>query len=132
MSTCAAALPSRGASHSGEREERRIALLGYDSAGRFRNMTTIAITVLAAIALAGPSLSVADGKPANTGSKPSSYTPQPRTNNHIYGAPIQSPIVGHAKASGHKHARRKASTSATTRDATKAPVHHNGKTPAVR
>jgi hypothetical protein len=129
---CGAAAPSRGASHSGEREERRIALLGYDSAGRFRKMTTIAITVLAAIALAGPSLSVADGKPANTGSKPSSYTPQPRTNNHIYGAPIQSPIVGHAKASRHKHARRKASTSATTRDATKAPVHHNGKTPAVR
>jgi hypothetical protein len=95
-------------------------------------MTTIAITVLAAIVLAGPSLSLANGKPANTGSKPSSYTPQPRSKSHIYGAPIQSPIVGQAKASRHKHARRKASTSATTRDATKAPVHHNGKTPAHR
>jgi hypothetical protein len=71
-------------------------------------MTTIAITVLAAIALAGPSLSVADGKPTNTGSKPSSYTPQPHTSHHIYGAPIQAPIVGHVKASRHKHARSKA------------------------
>jgi hypothetical protein len=95
-------------------------------------MTTIAITVLAAIALAGPSLSVADGRPTNTGSKPSSYTPQPRTNHHVYGAPIQSPIVGHAAASHRKHARRKASTSATTRDATEAPVPHSGKVPAHR
>jgi hypothetical protein len=93
-------------------------------------MTTIAITVLAAIALAGPSLSVADGKSTNTGSKPSSYTPQPRTKHHIYGAPIQSPIVGHAKASRHAHS--KASTSASTRDATKAPVQHTGKAPAHR
>jgi hypothetical protein len=95
-------------------------------------MTTIAITVLAAIALAGPSLSVADGKSTNTGSKPSSYTPQPRTKHHIYGAPIQSPIVGHAKASRHNHAQSKASTSASTRHATKAPVQHNGKAPAHR
>jgi hypothetical protein len=95
-------------------------------------MRTIAITVFAALALAGPSLSVADGKPTNTGSKPSSYTPQPRTKHHIYGAPIQSPIVGHAKASRHNHALRKASTSASTRDAKKAPVQHNGKAPAHR
>jgi hypothetical protein len=93
-------------------------------------MKTIAITVLTAIALAGPSLSVADGKATNSCSKPSSYTPQPRTKRHIYGAPIQSPIVGHAKASRHAHS--KASTSASTRDATKAPVQHTGKAPAHR
>jgi hypothetical protein len=96
-------------------------------------MTTIAITVLAAIALAGPSLSVADGRSTNTGSKPSSYTPQPRTKHHIYGAPIQSPIAGHAMASRHNHALRKASASVSTRrDATKAPVQHNGNAPPHR
>jgi len=82
-------------------------------------MTTIAITMLAAIALAGPSLSVADGKPPDSGSKPSSYTPQPHTNRHIYGAPIQPAIVGHANTSRHKHAKRKA-TSATSHGAMKA------------
>lgn len=88
-------------------------------------MTTIAFTVLAAITLAAPTLSVADGRPTDSVSKPNSYAPQPRTKRHIYGAPIQPPIVGHAKASHHNHAHKKASMSATTHDAVEVPAHHD-------
>ena len=78
-------------------------------------MTKIPIAVLAAIMLAAPTLSVAGGKPTDSGSKPSSYAPQPRTNHHIYGAPIGRPILGHAKASHRKQAQKNASTRANSR-----------------
>ena len=88
-------------------------------------MTKIAITVLAAITLAGSTVSVASGEPIDSGSKPSSFAPQPHSNDHIYGAPIGPPIVGHAKASHHNHVQKKRSTSAKTRDAQKAHVRHH-------
>jgi hypothetical protein len=83
-------------------------------------MTKIAKTMLAAITLAGPTVSVASGEPFHSGSKPSSFTPQPHSNNHIYGAPIERPIVGHAKPSHHNQVQTKRSTSPKTRDARKA------------
>ena len=61
-------------------------------------MKTIAITVLAAVALAGPALAVSDGKPGDARTKPSSFVPHPRSNRHVYGTPIQPPIVGRAKS----------------------------------
>jgi len=67
---------------------------------------TFPMSGLVAILIAGPSLSVAASKPANPVSKPNSYVPQPSTANHIYGAPIARPIIGHAKASHHKHTRK--------------------------
>ena len=86
-------------------------------------VTKIAIPVLAAIMLAGSTVSLASGGPA----KPSSFAPQPHSNDHIYGAPIGQPIVGHSKASYHNHVQKKRSTSAKTRDAQRAHVrHHNG------
>lgn len=88
-------------------------------------MTNIAITVLAAITLAGSTVSVASGEPIHSGSKPSSFAPQPHSNDHIYGAPIEPPIVGHARASHHNHVQKKRSTSAKTRDAQKAHVRHH-------
>jgi len=88
-------------------------------------MTNIAITVLAAITLAGSAVSAASGEPIASGSKASSYAPQPHSNDHIYGAPIDPPIVGHAKASHHNHVQKKRSTSAKTRDAQRAHVHHH-------
>jgi hypothetical protein len=88
-------------------------------------MTKIAITVLAAITLAGSTVSVASGEPIDSGSKPSSFAPQPHSNDHIYGAPIEPPIVGHAKASHHNHVQKQRSTSAMTRDAQKAHVRHH-------
>jgi hypothetical protein len=87
----------------------------HDNFGKWlggRNMRTIAITVLAAVTLAGPPLSVAGNNPTDRCGKPNSYIPRPHTNHHVYGAPIQSPIVGHAKTFHHKHAPKQQSSSA--------------------
>jgi hypothetical protein len=73
-------------------------------------MTKFAIAILAVVSLVQPALSVA-------GDKPSSYVPHPHTNHHVYGAPIQTPILGHTKASHHKPTPKKRSSSATNRDA---------------
>jgi hypothetical protein len=51
-------------------------------------VTKIAITVVAAITLAGSTVSVASGEPIDSGSMPRSFAPQPHSNDHIYGAPI--------------------------------------------
>ncbi len=80
-------------------------------------MTKFAITVLAALTLAQPALSVAGDKPAGSGAKTNSYVPHPHRTHHVYGAPIQPAIVGHAKTSHHKHAPKKRSSSAANRDA---------------
>jgi hypothetical protein len=85
-------------------------------------MTKIAITVLAAITLVGSMVSVASGEPLNSGSKPNSFAPQHHSNNHIYGAPIERPIVGHAKASHHNQVQKRQSTSPKISDAQKAHV----------
>jgi hypothetical protein len=75
-------------------------------------MTKFAITVLIAVTLVQPALSVAGDKPTDSAAKPNSFVPHPHTNHHVYGAPIQPAIVGHAKASHHKHAPKKRSSSA--------------------
>ena len=59
-------------------------------------MKIIAITVLAAVALAGPAL---------CGPKPNSYVPR-HSKHHVYGTPIQAPIVGHTKISHRKHTQK--------------------------
>jgi hypothetical protein len=79
-------------------------------------MTRFAIAVLAAVALVPPALSVA-GEPTDAGAKPSSLVPHPHTHRHVYGAPIQPAIVGHAKTSHHKHTPKKRSSRAANRDA---------------
>ncbi len=65
-------------------------------------MTQFVIAVLAAIALVQPTLSAAGDKPADTA--PSSFVPHSHTNHHVYGAPIESPIVGRRKTAHHKSA----------------------------
>jgi hypothetical protein len=70
-------------------------------------MTKFAIAVLAAVMLVQPALSVAGDNPTNSGASPNSFVPHPHTNHHVYGAPIQPAIVGHAKTSHHKHAPKK-------------------------
>ena len=75
-------------------------------------MTKFAITVLTAVTLVQPALSVAGDKPTDSTAKPNSFVPHPHTNHHVYGAPIQPAIVGHAKTSHHKHAPKKRSSSA--------------------
>ena len=68
-------------------------------------MCKLAIIVLAAVALLQPAPSIA-------GDKPISYAPGPHTNQHVYGAPIQPAIVGHAKTSHRKPVPKKRSSSA--------------------
>jgi hypothetical protein len=70
-------------------------------------MTKFAVAVLAAIALLQPALSVGGVQSTNSGAKPSSFVPHPHTKHHVYGAPIEPAIVGHARTSHHKHAPKK-------------------------
>jgi hypothetical protein len=78
-------------------------------------MRTIAITVLAAVMLAGAALSVFGDQPTDCGARPNSFVPRPSTNHHVYGTPIQPPIVGHAKTFHHNLAPKKKFSSAATR-----------------
>jgi len=95
-------------------------------------MPKIAFKVLAVAALAGSMASVAGANTASAGSKPSSFAPQANTNGHVYGTPIDPPIVGHAKSSHHQHPQRHASTGAAAGGhAPRAPAHH-GKAKASR
>jgi hypothetical protein len=80
-------------------------------------MTKFVLTVLAAITLAQPALSVAGDKSTDSRAKPNSFVPHPHTNQHVYGTPIQPPIVGHAKTSHQKHTPKKRSSSGAKRDA---------------
>jgi hypothetical protein len=80
-------------------------------------MTKFAITVLAAITLVQPALSVAGDKSTDARAKPTSFVPHPHTNQHVYGTPIQPAIVGHAKTSHQKHTPKKRSSSGVHRDA---------------
>lgn len=72
-------------------------------------MTKFVITLLAAIALMQPALSVAGVKPSDSGAKPkpSSFVPHPHTSRHVYGAPLQPVNGGRGKTSHHKQAPKK-------------------------
>jgi hypothetical protein len=80
-------------------------------------MTKFAIAVLAAITLVQSAVSVAGDKSTDAPVKPNSFVPHPHTNQHVYGSPIQPPIVGHAKTSHQKHAPKKRLSSGAHRDA---------------
>ena len=69
-------------------------------------MRIFAVVALAAIPLAGPARSVAGDQPTNSAPKPSSFVPHPHSSRHVYGSPIEPPIVGHAKTSHRKHATK--------------------------
>jgi hypothetical protein len=69
-------------------------------------MPRFVMTVLAALMFAQPALPAADNSTAPR-TTPSSFVPHPHTNHHVYGAPIQPAIVGHAKNSHHKHSPHK-------------------------
>jgi hypothetical protein len=68
-------------------------------------MTKFAVAVLAAVTLTQPALSVGADKPIDSGAKPTSFVPRTRTKQHVYGAPIEPAILGHAKS--HKHTPKK-------------------------
>jgi hypothetical protein len=59
-------------------------------------MKRLATACLAATTLAHSSLTLAASTPADTHALPSAYAPRPHGGSHVYGAPIDPPIVGHA------------------------------------
>jgi hypothetical protein len=73
-------------------------------------MKTIALTLLTAVTLLSQAGAFADVKPFNSGSKPASLAPHRANRRHSYGAPIQPPILGRAKASQHKAGNKKPGT----------------------
>jgi hypothetical protein len=70
-------------------------------------MTNFAMILFAAIALAQPAMSVAGDTAADSRAKPTSFVPHAPTNQHVYGAPIEPPIMGHARVSHHKKTLKK-------------------------
>ncbi len=57
-----------------------------------------------AVTFALPLAADARDKPVDAGAKPSSFVPHPQSRRHVYGAPIQQPILGHAKRTRHRPA----------------------------
>ena len=93
-------------------------------------MTKFATTLLVAVTLVQPVLSVAGDSPSDSRPKPNSFVPHPHTNHHVYGAPIQPAIVGHAKTPHHSQSSKKRSSSAAHRVAQRkndaVPTHRRG------
>jgi hypothetical protein len=75
-------------------------------------MTKYALTLLAAAMLAQPMLSVAGDKPSDCDGHSSSFVPHAHTSQHVYGTPIQPPILHHRKTSHHLYAPKKRSSGA--------------------
>src|ERR1700731_746066 len=98
-------------------------------------MTKFASTLLVAVTLLQPALSVAGDSPSDSRPKPNSFVPHPHTNHHVYGAPIQPAIVGHAKTPHHSRASKKRSSSAANRVAQRRndalPAHRRGHSDAT-
>jgi hypothetical protein len=74
-------------------------------------MTNLAIIVFATAALVQPALSVAGDTATDSRAKSNSFVPHAPTNQHVYGAPIEPAIMGHAKTSHHKKTPKKHSLS---------------------
>jgi hypothetical protein len=65
-----------------------------------------AVVTLSALALSA--LAVAQGTSDHHSAPPSSYAPRPHGGGHQYGAPIDPPLVGHAKPSSRHNAKKQA------------------------
>jgi hypothetical protein len=74
-------------------------------------MAKLIIAVLAAFLLTHPARSAAADKSVGSAAKPASFVPHRKTNNHVYGSPIERPIVSHVKAAPHKATTKKRSPS---------------------
>jgi hypothetical protein len=75
-------------------------------------MTKYALTLLVAITLAQPALSVAGDKPSDCDGKSSSFVPHAHTSQHVYGAPIQPAILHHGRTSHRQSTLKKRSSRA--------------------
>ena len=94
-------------------------------------MTKLAVVVLTAIVMAMPPLAFAASKPTGSSPQPSSYAPRLHSNQHVYGSPIEPPIVGSAKSSHRARAASNAPNHASGHSAHAARTHRNpAKSPA--
>ena len=75
-------------------------------------MTKYALTLLVAITLAQPALSVGGDKPSGCDAKASSLVPHAHTSQHVYGTPIQPAILHRGKTSHRQSTPKKRSSSA--------------------
>jgi hypothetical protein len=78
-------------------------------------MKKFAVIALAIVTLVQSTLSVAGDKSRDTRAKPNSFVPHPHTNSHVYGSPIHSPVVGHARPSHHTQTPKKRSSKTANR-----------------
>jgi hypothetical protein len=78
-------------------------------------MKKFGVIVLATVTLVQSTFSVAGDKSSDTRAKPNSFVPHPHTNSHVYGAPIQTAIVGHPRPSHHKQTPKKRSSKTANR-----------------
>jgi hypothetical protein len=78
-------------------------------------MKSFAVIALATLFIQS-TLSVAGDKSTDSSPKPSSLVPRPHSNTHVYGAPIQPAIVGHARTLHHKQTQKKQSPSTSHRN----------------
>jgi hypothetical protein len=74
-------------------------------------MTKYALTLLAAVTLAQPALSVAGDKPNGCDGNSSSFVPHAHTSHHVYGTPIQPAILHRGKTSHRQSPPKKRSLS---------------------
>jgi hypothetical protein len=79
-------------------------------------MKKFTVIVLTAVALLQSAWSFAGDKTTASIAKPSSFVPHPRASNHVYGAPMQPAILGHAKTSRHKSTPKKQPSSTAHRN----------------
>jgi hypothetical protein len=79
-------------------------------------MKNFAIIVLATVTLVQPALSIAGYKSTGSRAAPTSFVPHSHTNSHVYGAPIQPAIVGHARTSHHKQTPKRRSSKTSNRN----------------
>jgi hypothetical protein len=70
-------------------------------------MTKLPMIVIAVATLVQSGLTMAGDKSAGSHAAPNSYVPHPHASNHVYGTPIQPPVVGHARSSHQKSAAKK-------------------------
>ncbi|HUO94873.1 MAG TPA: hypothetical protein VMT92_01465 [Steroidobacteraceae bacterium] len=61
--------------------------------------------------------------------QPSSYAPRETNGSHVYGSPIETPVVGRAAPAHHSPSHRVSRK--TTKDPHGAPAHHKGKASAT-
>ena len=70
-------------------------------------MATSVSAILALTAVVVSTLAVAEVKATRPHPPPSSYAPQAHSDRHVYGSPLEPPIVGHARPSHRAHGAKK-------------------------